>query len=212
MKNIRNFFKNKIAVRIAIAVIVIIAVIGGWLFFELFHARIFIDNSLIDAPIVSVIPQTAGILNDMRASEGQLVHKGDVIAVVNGEPLVTNTDGIVIMANRAVGSSVSSLNPVVQIINQPQMRVAGTIDENKGLNDIRVGQVISFTVDALPGRVFWGYVDNVSPSAKQTQLAFSISSERPTQQFIVYAKFNAAAYPDIKNGMSAKITVYTNTY
>jgi len=212
MKNIRNFFKNKIAVRIAIAVIVIIAVIGGWLFFELFHARIFIDNSLIDAPIVSVIPQTTGILNDMRASEGQLVHKGDVIAVVNGEPLVTNTDGIVIMANRAVGSSVSSLNPVVQIINQPQMRVAGTIDENKGLNDIRVGQVISFTVDALPGRVFWGYVDNVSPSAKQTQLAFSISSERPTQQFIVYAKFNAAAYPDIKNGMSAKITVYTNTY
>jgi hypothetical protein len=42
-------------------------------------------------------------------------------------------------------------------------------------------------------------------------LQFSVSSERPTQQFLIYARLNAYAYPQIKNGMSAKMTVYTNT-
>jgi hypothetical protein len=41
--------------------------------------------------------------------------------------------------------------------------------------------------------------------------SFSTSSERATQQFSVYAKFDATAYPAIKNGMSAKMVVYTKT-
>jgi multidrug efflux pump subunit AcrA (membrane-fusion protein) len=97
------------------------------------------------------------------------------------------------------------------MINFADMRVAGTIDENKGLDKVKIGQTVSFTVDALPGTTFWGYVDEISPTAKQTQLQFSVSSERPTQQFLVYARFNSYAYPQIKNGMSAKMTVYTNT-
>jgi multidrug resistance efflux pump len=106
---------------------------------------------------------------------------------------------------------VSTQTQLVQLINTNNIRVAGTLGENKGLNQIRVGQVTSFTVDAFPGKMYWGYVDEISPSAKQTQLSFSISSERPTQQFVIYAKFNAAQYPEIKNGMSAKMTVYTKT-
>jgi multidrug resistance efflux pump len=97
------------------------------------------------------------------------------------------------------------------MINFADMRVTGTIDENKGLDSVKIGQIVSFTVDALPGEIFWGYIDEISPTAKQTQLQFSVSSERPTQQFLVYARFNAYAYPQIKNGMSAKMTVYTNT-
>jgi multidrug resistance efflux pump len=79
------------------------------------------------------------------------------------------------------------------------------------LDQIKVGQVVSFTIDAFPGKTYWGYVDEVAPTAKTSQLSFSISSERPTQQFIVYARFNSAKYPEIKNGMSAKMTVYTKT-
>jgi multidrug resistance efflux pump len=91
------------------------------------------------------------------------------------------------------------------------MRVAGTIDENKGLDKIHVGQVASFTVDAYPGKKFWGYVDEISQTANQTQASFSISSTRPTQQFTVYVRFNANDYPELKNGMSAKMVVFTNT-
>jgi hypothetical protein len=91
------------------------------------------------------------------------------------------------------------------------MRIAGTIDENKGLDKVKIGQVVAFTVDALPNQTFWGYVDEIGVTSKQTALQFSVSSERPTQQFLIYARFNAYKYPQIKNGMSAKMTVYTNT-
>jgi multidrug resistance efflux pump len=91
------------------------------------------------------------------------------------------------------------------------MRVVGTIDENKGLNNIQVGQAVSFTIDALPGSTYWGYVDEISPSAKAAAFSFASSTERATQQFIVYAKFDSANYPNIKNGMSAKMVVYTKT-
>ena len=98
------------------------------------------------------------------------------------------------------------------MIRPVNMRVTGTIDENKGLNTIHVGQVVSFTIDALPGKTFWGYVDEISASAVAPAFSFSTSSERPTQQFTVYAKFDTSANPAIKNGMSAKMVVYTKTH
>jgi multidrug resistance efflux pump len=97
------------------------------------------------------------------------------------------------------------------MIRPVNLRVTGTIDENKGLKDIHVGQVVSFTVDALPGNTYWGYVDEISPSAVAPAFSFSTSTERATQQFTVYAKFDSALYPAIKNGMSAKMVVYTKT-
>lgn len=115
---------------------------------------------------------------------------------------------MIVKASDMIGSIISSQNPVVSLIQLPDLRVDGTIDENKGLNDIKVGQVASFTVDAFPGEIYWGFVDEISPTAKQTQLTFSISSERPTQQFDVFVKFDPRLYPEIKNGMSAKLTVF----
>jgi multidrug resistance efflux pump len=148
---------------------------------------------------------------DIKVYEGEKVKKGDALAVVGTTSLNAFQDGLVISTNNAIGSIANSQTPVVQMINFADMRIAGTIDENKGLDKLKIGQSVSFTVDAIPGQTFWGYIDEISPTAKQTQLQFSISSERPTQQFIIYARFNAFSYPQIKNGMSAKMTVYTNT-
>jgi multidrug resistance efflux pump len=143
--------------------------------------------------------------------ENEYVQKGDLLAIVGSEAVRAKTNGLIVMANTQTGSMANATNPVVQMIQPEDMRIAGTIDENKGLKDIKVGQVASFSVDAIPGKTYWGYVDEVSPSAKQTQISFSISSERPTQQFVVYVKYDSLKYPEVKNGMSAKLTIYTNT-
>ena len=212
MKNrIKNIISNKALVRALLALILAIVVVGGGLYLGKTQGRVFIDNSLVQAPIISISPASPSKLMEMDVYEGQKVTKGDTLGIAGTDTFRADTDGLIIMANQQIGSLVSAQNPLVQMINTADMRVAGTIDENKGLDQINPGQVASFTVDALPGETFWGYVDEVSPSAKQTQLSFSISSERPTQQFIVYVKYNADKYPEIKNGMSAKITVYTDT-
>lgn len=170
-----------------------------------------INNSQIQTPVITISPTVPGKVQQISVKSGQLVQVGDTLAVVGSETLRADTDGIIIAANDITGSSVTPQTTLIQMIRPVTMRVSGTVDEDKGLTSIKAGQVVSFTVDALPGKTFWGYVDEIAVSANTPVFSFSSSSERPTQQFTVYAKFDTAAYPEIKNGMSAKMTVYTNT-
>jgi multidrug resistance efflux pump len=202
-------FKNPKILEPIIGIIFTAVFIALYFYFQLTTGRVYIENSLIFTPVSNVSTINSGKLIQMNVYEGERIKKGDPLAVVGTDTLRADTDGLVIMANKQLGGTMTIQNPVVSIINLSDMSVVGTIDENKGLNKIHPGQVVSFTVDALPSKTFWGYIDEISPTAKQTQLSFSISSERPTQQFQVYAKFNAYKFPEIKNGMSAKMTIYT---
>jgi len=211
MKRVKTIIKNKKFLKMVGIVFVVLILVGAYFAYVLYTGRIFIDDSLIQAPIITISPSASGKVQEMDVQEGQYVHKGDQLAIVGSQTLRADTDGLVVTAPDETGSTVNTTTQLIQMIRPVDLRVAGTIDENKGLNQIKVGQVVAFTVDAFPGKTFWGYVDEVSPTAKTAQLSFSISSERPTQQFVVYTKFNATQYPQIENGMSAKMTVYTNT-
>lgn len=214
MKNIKKLIakiRDPKIMRLLLIAILAIALIGGYFFVEKLTNRVFIDDSLISAPIITISPETPGQITDIKVYDGEQVKRGDALAIVGTTTLNAYQDGLIVSTDRELGSVASAQTPVVEMINFSDMRVAGTIDENKGLNLIKIGQAVSFTVDAFPGQTFWGYIDEISPTAKQTQLQFSVSSERPTQQFIVYAKFNAYQYPQIKNGMSAKMVIYTKT-
>lgn len=211
MKKFLTKIKDPKVVRAFLVIVVAILLIGSYIFFQLLRNRVSIENSLVQAPIITISPETPGKILNINVYEGETVKKGDALAIVGTSSLNAYQDGLIVSTDNAIGSIATAATPVVQMINFSDMRIAGTIDENKGLNQIKVGQIVSFTVDALPGQTFWGYVDEISPTAKQTALQFSVSSERPTQQFMIYARFNAYANPQIKNGMSAKMTVYTNT-
>ena len=209
-QNISKFKKRKfLATAGGIGVLILLA--GLYVFFQKTTGRIYIDKSLIQAPVIVISPSLSGKVQEIDVKEGQAVKNGDTLAIVGSKALHADTDGLVIAASDLTGSTVTPQTQLIQMIRPVNLRVTGTIDENKGLNKIRVGQVISFTVDALPGNTYWGYVDEISPSAVAPAFSFSTSTERPTQQFTVYAKFDSTLYPAIKNGMSAKMVVYTKT-
>jgi multidrug resistance efflux pump len=210
MKNLIAKLKNPLVSSIiTILLIVGLTVLGMFYYFKEVQGRVKIENSLVNTTIIPIAPTTAGKLRKVTVTEGQKVKKGDGLAEVGSEVVRAYSDGIIIETNKQIGATVSSQTPVVKIINPNEMRINGTIDENKGLNQLKIGQVASFTIDAIPGKLFWGFIDEIAPTAKQTSMTFSISSERPTQQFEVFARFNASQYPEIKNGMSAKMVVYT---
>lgn len=211
MKNIITKIKQPKVLKVLLTSFVIILVLAGFFFFQTKENKILVEDSLISAPLITIVPSTAGKLEELNVYENEIIKKGDPLMTVSGQTTYADADGLVVMANNLVGGVVNPQTSIIQVINPADIRVAGTLDENKGLKDVRVGQVVSFSVDAYPGKTFWGYVDEVSPSAKQTQASFSISSERPTQQFVIYARFDTSAHPEIKNGMSAKMTVYTKT-
>lgn len=211
MKKLIALLKNPKVIRKIAIVAAIIIIVASYYFYQTTQGRIKIDNSQTLAPLINIAPSAPGKLVELDATEGHSVKTGDILAVVGTETIRAQNDGLVVMATNQVGGNVSPAQPLIQMIKTQDLRVSGTIDENKGLNQIKIGQAVSFTVDALPGKTFWGYVDEIAPTAKQTQLAFSISSERPTQQFQIYARFDSNSFPEIKNGMSAKMTVYTKT-
>lgn len=190
--------------------IIIGLVLAAVLFGVLKAGKISIVDSTVSSPLLAVYPANDGILQDVFVKIGQKINKGDPLAVVGSQTIYSPTGGIVTDINNSIGGDTVTTDPVAEIINPGLTRIDGVIDENKGLSEINIGDPVSFTVDALPGKVFWGYVDEVAQTAKPTEVAFTISSERPTQQFDVYAKFDAFANLEIKNGMSAKMTVYVN--
>src|SRR6185437_5979321 len=209
-RTLKKFKDRQFLKRVGIVVLVLL-LIGAFLVYEKIEGRVAIDDSLVQAPVITISPTVSGQVQEMDVTEGQSVQKGDTLAVVGSDTIHANTDGLIITAPDLTGSSVGPQTQLIQMIRPVDLRIAGTLDENKGLNDIKVGQVVSFSVDAFPGKTYWGYVDEIAPTAKTAQLSFSISSERPTQQFVVYARFDSSKYPEIKNGMSAKMTVFTKT-
>lgn len=211
MKKLIAILKDPKIIRRIVAIAAIVLIVFTFYFYQITQGRVKIDNSQLSAPIINIAPTAPGKLVELDATEGHSVKTGDVLAIVSTETIRAQNDGLIVMANDQVGGNVSPTQPLIQMIKTQDLRVAGTIDENKGLNQIKVGQTVAFTVDALPGKTFWGYVDEIAPTAKQTQLAFSISSERPTQQFQIFAKFDSNSNPEIKNGMSAKMTVFTKS-
>lgn len=211
MKKIFSKLKDRKFLKVVSSVFILILLISLYVFFQATKDRIHIDNSLIQAPIIIVSSSASGKVQEIDVKAGQTVLSGDILAVVGSETLRAQTDGLIISASDLTGSAVNQATQLIQMIRPINLRVVGTIDENKGLNDIKVGQTVSFTIDALPGKTYWGYIDEISPSANIPVFSFSSSSERPTQQFTVYAKFNTALYPNIKNGMSAKMVVYIKT-
>ncbi len=211
MKKIIERLRKQGVLKVLIAGTILAVLAGVFIVYQLLRDRIAIDDSIVVSPIISISPSSPGKIFSINVHDGEKVNEGQIMAIVGTNSLISYKNGIVVSTDNEIGSIATAQTPVVQMINLSDMRIAGTIDENKGLDKIKIGQAVSFTVDALHGKTFWGYVDEISPTAKQTQLQFSVSSERPTQQFIVYANFNAYKYPQILNGMSAKMTVYTKT-
>jgi len=212
MEKTSSPFKNKKVLLTAGVILAVILLAVAYILFRNTYGKVKIDNSTIQAPTITISPSTSGKVQEIDVKEGQTVEAGDTLAVIGSETLRADTDGLIISAIDLTGSTVNAGTQLIEMIRPVNLRVAGSIDEDKGLNDIRVGQVVSFTVDALSGKTFWGYVDEVSPSAATSTFSFSTSTERTTQHFTIYAKFDSTTYPEIKNGMSAKMVVYTKTH
>jgi multidrug resistance efflux pump len=189
--------------------IVIFGLLGLFLFWQEESSSVFIENSDLEAPIINLAPSSGGVLNALYVKEGQAVPADAQVALVGSQIISAQDGGIVSSAPEVLGSYFSPGQTVVSIVNNQQMKVVGQIEETKGLKNIKDGQRATFSVDAFPGKTYEGIVDEVSPVSDDTGVVFDISDQRPIEKFDVKVRFNIAQYPELKSGMSAKITVYT---
>ncbi len=207
-KTEKNLLKNK-WVRSGGVVALVMLICGGLLYWQTSSTRVSIDTSLISAPLINLSPSAPGQLEETYVNVGDTVAANVPVAKVGDEIIKTKIAGQIISVQTNIGKSFNPGEPVVAMIDPKQLRVVGTIDENKGLDRIYVGQLASFTVDAFGSKKYSGVVDEVSPTSRQTDVVFNISDQRATQQFDIKVRFDQTEYPELKNGMSAKLTIFT---
>ena len=203
----KSFF-SKPWVQNLIGLIVVVLAVGGFLYWKSVSAYVAIDTSMITAPIIGISPETEGILSQVFVKAGDAVTADEPVAQVGSETLSTQTSGVVISVQNTPGQVFMPGTPVVSMIEPEQLRVVGTIDENKGLSRIAVGDPATFTVDAFGGTVFTGIVDEISPTSNQSGVVFNISDKREIKQFDIKVRYDVAQHPEFKNGMSAKLKIY----
>jgi multidrug resistance efflux pump len=204
LKTIRNDARLLGLAVIAVAA----ATIAGVLYWRVAGSRLYVDKAQIVAPVIALSPKKAGTLDEVYVGEGDTVAANQPVARVGGELIKAKVAGQVVSAPLGAGAAVNPSTAVVSMIARDDLRVVVRVDEDKGLDGVRVGQVASFTVDAFGSRTFSGTVDEISPTSRDGGVVFNISDKRETRQFDVKIRFDASGHPEIRNGMSARVWIY----
>jgi multidrug resistance efflux pump len=188
--------------------VLLTGLIGGTAYWFSIQKRVAIEKAEISAPSIDLSASASGLLEEVFVKAGDQVRTDAVVARVGNELIKTRTSGLIINAKNDIGRIFNRGEEGVSMIDPDELRVVGHIEEDKGLKEILVGQRAIFSVDAFSSREYFGTVDEISEVSRQSGVVFNISDKREVKQFDVKIRFNINEYPELKNGMSAKIWIY----
>lgn len=193
---------------VLLGIVLTAGVITGGIYWYVISQRVYVDTAYVQAPLINLSPVHGGTLQDVMVNTGDTVGANTVVAQVGNELVKTNIAGLIVSTNRQLGTLINPGQTVVTMIDPSQLRVVGEVDEDKGLSQIHVGDPVVFTVDAFGSKQYQGVVDEISPTSRQSDIVFNISDQRPVEQFDVKVRYDVTLYPELKNGMSAKLWIY----
>ncbi len=206
-ETIQRFSKNVWILTVLISLILV----GGasvFAFLKISSGHIYTDKADIEAPRIDLAPQSTGILEEILVHEGDFIDANTVVARIGNELIKTKSEGVVTATKADVGKIFNRGEAVVSMSDPTELRVVGRIEEDKGLSDVRIGQFAKFTVDAFGSKEYEGVVDEISSVSREGDVVFNISDKREVKEFNVKVRFNIDKYPELKNGMSAKLWIY----
>ncbi len=196
------------AFKAVLASVIILGLLGTAIFFYLNSLRVYIDKAEVSADRIDLSPAQPGPLQELYVQEGQEVPAHFAVARVGDQLLRTEVAGLVVSVQKDFGHIVNPGTAVVSMIKPEDLRIVGRVPEDKGLENIAVGQKTIFTVDAFGGKQFEGVVQTVAPASRSNDIVFSVSDKREVKEFNITVSYDHNTYPDLKLGMSAKMWVY----
>lgn len=200
---------SRLPLMIAAGIIVIIGGgIAGIAYALVSNQTVYIEKSTLAAPEIPLTSSTADVLKQVLVAPGDYLTANTVVAQVGTELVKSVSAGLVIKTDNDIGATIAPGTAVVTMIDPTALRVVGQVDEDKGLADIRIGDRAKFTVDAFPGKTYEGVVDEIAPTSRDSDVVFSISDKREVNSFDVKVAYDLSRYPELKNGMSARIWVF----
>ncbi len=174
------------------------------------QSYIYTENGSIEAPAIDLSSGSGGVLQGLFVKTGDQVSANETIAQIGNDIVKTKDAGVIISVNNDIGKNFAPNEAVATMIKPEDLRLVAQVEEDKGLSAVQVGQKVSFTVDAFGSKKFSGIVDEISPTARSGDIVFNISSTRQEQEFNVKVRYDVSTYPELLNGMSAKVWIYKN--
>jgi multidrug efflux pump subunit AcrA (membrane-fusion protein) len=166
-----------------------------------------INGDVLAASQVSIYPNMAGKLTQMRFRIGDWVDRGQTVAAVDpsrpGEeysesPVVSTISGTVLAVPAGLGDTVG-VSTVVYVIGDLSNLVVETFVPERFSNAAQQGLGAAVSLEALPGETFPATVDEVSPVLDPASRTLRIR-----------LRFNRQD-PRIRAGMFATVSLVTNT-
>ena len=144
--------------------VVVFSLLGLFLFWQSNAGTVFSDAAYLNAPLVNLSPVAPGTLNALYVKTGDTIAANTAVALVGTTVVTSKEPGVVSFTPEALGGYYTPGMTVVSVIKTTAMKVVASVEENKGLKDVAVGQRVTFTVDAFTGKVYAGLVDDISPT------------------------------------------------
>ena len=196
-------------IRAGLVATAFLVVAGLVAYFQNYVHWVSIDTSAVQAPQISLSAAHDGILEEVYVHVGDTVPQGAVVARVGNELVLAKISGLIVSTNLQLGTQIKPSEAIVTMIDPGALRIVGKIDEDKGLSALKVGDAAIFTVDAFGSKKFAGVVDEISPTSNQSGVVFNISDKREVKQFDIMVRYDTALYPELRNGMSARLWIHT---
>lgn len=186
--------RRKRSTRIALVVILIMAVIAGAGFGVSYflNARNYVstDNAQIDGDKAMINAPASGRLEDWRISQGSTVQQNQVVGRVKiqnafAQPLMAiraPRDGTVAVDNGVVGTYVTTGTELAVAYNLDKIYVTARVDDTD-IKAVRVGQPVDIDVDAYPNARISGHVVNIQDGAAAQFSLFPQSNTQGTGTF-----------------------------
>lgn len=189
------------------AVVIVLGIAG--LGYEIWRNATWVDleNEMISAPQVTVPARAGGTLKAVYASLGDQVQANRPIARVGNEVITSDVSGTVVTIRDDLGAVIAPGTAVAGLIDRGDLRAVGTVDEDKGLEDLHIGQRAEVEVDAFSGRSFTGFVEDISARPQQQAVTFSISDKDDPREYEITVRLDGEPDPDLRQGMSGDISV-----
>lgn len=190
--------------------VAIFAVAGVIVLVYLWQAskEVYVDKCQIEADSVSLSSTAGGRLNAIYVKDGDTIRANQPIVQVGNDIVRSKIVGLIIDAPTSVGANYAPNQTVATMIDPNELRLDAKVEEDKGLDSIKTGQKVMFTVDAFGGQKYYGLVSSIAPTNRASDVVFNISSAREEQDFDVKIRFDVSKYPELKNGMSGKAWIF----
>lgn len=199
---------NRKSIFILLIVLIIGGSIGGAFVWYNAQKTVYIDLAEISAPTINLSAETSGPLEQAMVNTGDQVRENTVVARVGDQLVKTKVAGLIVSTQNDLGKNFNPGEAVAAMIIPGELRVVGHLDEDKGLDQIKIGQRAIFTVDAFSSKKYIGTVDEISQTSRQSDVVFNISGSRQIKQFDIKVRYDINQYPELKNGMSVRIWIY----